>query len=118
MFNIKSSLQRIFDWDGWRWVCYFELMCFLVVTMYYIVAAIFLSFSLSGKSSSTDIDMVYIGLIVSTSCLISVLSIFFLKIRNFYRVILMPAIFIGLIALELYLITNLFFQPNIIYIDS
>jgi hypothetical protein len=33
MFNIKSSLQRIFDWDGWRWVCYLSKIVMAVYVL-------------------------------------------------------------------------------------
>lgn len=120
MSNYKEKGRKFTNWKGWKWVYYFELICFLSVAIYSLGTAIFFSiykdYSLSGKTSPTD--MVYIGLVVFIPCLVSALFVFFIKISNFYKVILMPTIFIGLIALEFYLITKVFFQPNIIYINS
>jgi hypothetical protein len=120
MLNLRQKCQKFIDWRAWKWVYYFELTCFLAVATYSLGTAIFFSiykdFSLSGKANPTD--MVYIGLTVFIPCLVSALSAFFLKARIFYKVILMPAIFICLIVLEFYLINKLFIQPNMIYINS
>lgn len=120
MFNNKEKWQRFTDWKGWKWVYYLKLVFFLFVAIYSLGSTIFFSiykdYSLSGKTSPAD--MVFIGLVVFIPCLISLLSALFIKISNFYKVILMPTIFIGLILLEFYLITKVFFQPNIIYINS
>ena len=120
MLNYKQKWQEFTNWKGWKWVYYFELICFLAIAIYSLGTAIFFSiykdFPLNGKANPTD--MIYIGIIIFISCLAGMLSVFFLKIKNFYKIILIPIVFMGLILLESYLITKIFFQPNIIYINS
>ena len=77
MLKVKSQLQRIVDWKGWRWVYYCEMLMLILYAIFHISYAVLffichnclISFADYGSRSATFFltEIVAFGLIIFLS---------------------------------------------------
>ena len=112
MPKVKLQLQRIVDWKGWRRGYRFEVIMIIAAMIYVFANTVFFSLCENcphtGKASPKD--NVAGGVVVLIAFSMSFLSVFFLKIKHFYKIFLIPFSMVVFLLLEIQLFIKIFLR--------